>query len=166
MRIFWLLFLGLALHGAPFETLSSTFKQTVTSPEGTTITYHGTLHANAHNQALWSYTRPIEKQIYFDDTSVLIVEPDLEQAISTSLQSTHNLALFLQEAGAQEKRIIEHEGVVYTVTFKDALPHTVTYTDALENKVVIALFDVVLNQPLPLDIFLPSVPAHYDRIRQ
>ncbi|MBN2964195.1 outer-membrane lipoprotein carrier protein LolA [Sulfurospirillum sp. T05] len=166
MRILWLLLLGLSLHASAFETLSSTFKQTLSSPEGTTIVYHGTLHANAHNQALWSYTQPIEKQIYFNDTAVLIVEPELEQAISTSLETTQNLALFLQEASGKKTHTVEHEGVVYTITFQDNLPYTVTYQDVLENNVVIEFSNVELNEPLPLDIFLPHVPSHFDKIRQ
>lgn len=62
MRIFWLLVLALWLNAATFETLSSRFVQTVVSPEGTTLTYTGSVHANAKDQALWIYETPVEKK--------------------------------------------------------------------------------------------------------
>jgi len=166
MRIFWLLMMALSLHGATFETLSSRFTQTVVSPEGTTLTYTGSVHANAKDQALWVYETPVEKKIYFSKTEVLILEPDLEQAITASLKQAHNLMGFLQEEQTQETRIVVHEGVEYTVAFEQGLPATITYKDGLENKVTVTFSGTELNVALPIDLFIPSIPRHFDIIHQ
>lgn len=166
MRIFWLLVLALWLNAATFETLSSRFVQTVVSPEGTTLTYTGSVHANAKDQALWIYETPVEKKIYFNKTEVLILEPDLEQAITASLQQAHNLMGFLQEEQTQQTRIVLHEGVEYTVTFQHGLPATITYKDSLENRVSVAFSEIALDVVLPIDLFTPFIPKHFDIIHQ
>ena len=62
-----------------FKTIQSDFTQKVTNDQNKTIIYQGTFFATNDKKALWIYEKPVAKKIYFNNTRVLIIEPELEQ---------------------------------------------------------------------------------------
>jgi outer membrane lipoprotein carrier protein len=156
----------MSLYGFTFETFRGDFTQTVTSPESTSVVYRGELHANSVNQARWSYAEPMNKQIFFNEGDITIVEPELEQAILTSVDTTHNLTALLDEIQKDGTHAVEHETTTYTITIQGGMPQSILYTDELDNTVLIEFSNTKRNVLLKEEIFTPQIPPYFDIIRQ
>lgn len=172
MKLFLMAFLCIStLLGGKleaFKTIQSDFTQHVTNEQRKTISYEGKFYATKDKKALWVYDKPIVKKIYFNDTKVVIIEPDLEQVIITTHENTPNIAQLMQEA----KEIAPN---TYTTTFMDttytilASNHhieKVTYKDKLDNNVEILFTNQSTNLFLDNVLFSVEIPAGYDVIRQ
>ncbi|MDR0468119.1 MAG: LolA-like outer membrane lipoprotein chaperone [Campylobacteraceae bacterium] len=151
------------------KNISSDFTQIVTSNENMTLLYKGNFVATKNdNLAFWNYTEPLKKQIFFSKVKVVIIEPDLEQAIVTSLDQITDLSSVLNEALSKKKidEIVEIEimDIKYYISFKGDLPIKITYKDELENSVVIELYNTVLNQSIDSGVFDIKIPQNYDII--
>ena len=79
--------------GIEFNTLSANFSQTVQSDDAK-ISYGGDFSATKEH-AVWHYKTPAIKNIFFSFTKVVVIEPELEQAIITNIKETPNLTAFL-----------------------------------------------------------------------
>ncbi len=146
-----------------FDTLSSDFKQSVES-DGKAIMYSGNFIAEAKN-AFWHYAKPSVKNIYFYGDEVVVVEPDLEQAIYTKLKDTPDLGAILRSAKKVSENRYEavFDGIKYKVSLKNELPYEVKYRDKLENEVTITLSNVKKNVAIKdKGIFKPVIPQGYD----
>ncbi|MFV0482466.1 MAG: outer membrane lipoprotein chaperone LolA, partial [Campylobacteraceae bacterium] len=107
---------------------------------------------------------------YFEDSNVVVIEPDLEQAIITSVEKIPDISLVLNNAlnSNQEKdkdvkiKIFEIE---YTITFKDDKPTVISYLDEIENRVVINLQNTNLNMFIDKTVFEVKIPINYDLIQ-
>lgn len=172
MKLFWsLLALVSTLFSGElsFSSIQSDFVQKVTSPEGSVLEYKGTFYARNDNRALWVYKKPINKKnSFFNRDRVMIVEPELEQVIISSLDKTPNLSSLLSQA--KEVSTNKYEATfgdtTYEVRAKDGIPQSIHYLDKLENKVVILLQDVSTNLILNDVLFTMQIPAYYDVINQ
>ena len=102
-----------------FKTLSSNFKQSVTSEEAK-IEYAGNFIATRTN-AFWHYESPNLKDIYFSFDRVVVIEPDLEQAIITTIKNTPNLTEILANAKPNKNGIYEDELLAATGVKMSAL---------------------------------------------
>ncbi len=166
MRFFLLAFLFSAfVKAATIDTLSGNFIQTLLSPEADTVTYKGYLYIDSNERALWVYETPSEKKIFISNEFVTVVEPPLEQAIITKLDSTYKISSLLKETLENGETSITHSGVLYTVSFKDSKPTTISYADEMENQVTILLENVIINEQIDNNLFIPQIPSHYDTIR-
>ena len=149
-----------------FKTLSSNFKQSVTSEEAK-IEYAGNFIATRTN-AFWHYESPNLKDIYFSFDRVVVIEPDLEQAIITTIKNTPNLTEILANAKPNKNGIYEakFDDVTYQIELKNELPHTIKYTDKLDNKVEITLSGTQKDQKVNEALLIPEIPKNFDIISQ
>ena len=152
--------------GIEFDTLSANFSQTVQSDDAK-ISYGGDFSATKEN-AVWHYKTPTIKNIFFSFTKVVVIEPELEQAIITNIKETPNLTAILANAKPNKKGVYEasFDDVKYLIELKGDLPSKISYTDKMDNKVVINLSNVRKNAPVNEAIFKPTIPKNYDIITQ
>lgn len=160
-----ILFAG-SLEG--FKTIQSDFTQNVTNDQNKTIHYEGKFYATKNKKALWVYHKPVAKKIYFNDTKVVIVEPELEQAIITTLENTPNIAQLMREAKeiAPNRYQTTFMETTYTINATQNSIKSVVYKDKLDNHVEILFGEQSTNLFLDDTLFTPEIPAGYDRIRQ
>ena len=152
--------------GIEFNTLSANFSQTVQSDDAK-ISYGGDFSATKEN-AVWHYKTPTIKNIFFSFTKVVVIEPELEQAIITNIKETPNLTAILANAKPNKNGVYEasFDDVKYLIELKEGLPSKISYTDKMDNKVVINLSNVRKNTPINEAIFKPAIPKNYDIITQ
>ncbi len=151
-----------------FKTISSDFKQTITNEENTKIIYEGNLYATTDAKALWEYKKPVNKKIYFNQNRVVILEPELEQAIVTDLQSTPNLTELLKSAKKIDEKTYEtsYDDITYTIHAKSGQIDYISYMDKLENRVTIQMLNLTTNTVLDDSLFRVTIPSNYDIITQ
>ena len=171
MKLFttFLLTCSVLIAGAfDFDTISSDFKQTITNEENSKITYKGSFYATTKAKALWVYKTPVEKKIYFSQNQVVIVEPELEQAIITNLHNTPNLTEILKSSTKVDNTIYEttYDDIKYVIHVKNEIIDTISYSDKLENSVKIELFNQEINTFLDDSLFRATIPKDFDVITQ
>ncbi len=117
---------------------------------------------------MWIYEKPVAKKIYFNDTKVVIIEPELEQAIITTLENTPNIAELIRQAKeiAPNRYQTTFMETTYTITATQTTIKNVVYNDKLDNHVEILFGDQSINLFLDDALFVPEVPVGYDYIRQ
>lgn len=151
-----------------FKTIQSDFTQKVTNDQNKTILYEGMFYATNDKKALWIYKKPVSKKIYFNNTRVLIVEPELEQVIITTLENTPNIAQLLQEAKEVSPNRYEtkYMETTYTIfTHKEGI-EKVVYRDKLDNSVEILFANQSTNLFLDDVLFRAEIPKGYDIVRE
>lgn len=128
------------------QSFEAQFIQTLTS-QNEQILYEGEIYIQAPNNALWRYTKPIPKDIYIQESTSIIYEPKLQQAIITNIQENLNILSLIQQAKKIDKNTYEAKvaGVIYTILVQDGIPKEITFIDALENKIHIVFKNIKLN---------------------
>lgn len=151
-----------------FKTIQSDFTQKVTNDQNKTIVYEGTFYATNDKKALWIYEKPVSKKIYFNNTRVLIIEPELEQVIITTLENTPNIAQLLQEAKevSPNKYITYYQETTYTIYTQKEQIEKVSYRDKLDNAVEILFSNQSTNLFLDEELFRAEIPRGYDIVRE
>jgi len=151
-----------------FDTISSDFNQTITNDEGSKIVYEGSFYATTDAKALWIYKKPIEKKMYFNKNQVIIIEPELEQAIITNLENTPNLTSILRSAQKIDNNTYEavYEDLKYTIYTQNEMIVSISYKDRLENSIKIELFNQSVNSFLDDALFKTKIPDGFDVITQ
>jgi outer membrane lipoprotein carrier protein len=151
------------------KTFSADFEQKIVNDQQSRIIYKGKLFAKKqNNQALWIYTDPIDKKIYYSSCKVVIVEPELEQAIFAKLDKVPNILTLLHKA----KRVGEgryrttFNGIDYTIIFKEGKLSEIRYRDELQNRVTIRFYNQKRDQPIADKKFVWKIPAEYDILEQ
>ncbi|MDR2081276.1 MAG: LolA-like outer membrane lipoprotein chaperone [Campylobacteraceae bacterium] len=170
-----LLFFTLFLHAddSAFKSISSDFTQTIKNIENDTIKYSGNFQAMSegdNNFALWNYKTPIVKTIYFINNDVVILEPDLEQAVITSVAEMPDISQILNEAVKTNKLTNKEittsiNDINYTISFQNGMPAKIAYMDALDNKIEILLHNTLLNINIDKLTFRVNIPSNYDVVR-
>lgn len=156
---------------AYFDTISSykaNFVQTVVDSENVTIVYKGSFTAKRPFHAVWSYTIPTQKSVYINDKEIVVVEPELEQAIERESKDSFTLFNILEDATKVDAATYEKTigKIKYTLTIKGDTLHALHYQDDLENNVTIMFKDTQANIPLKSSTFHPVIPEDYDIISQ
>lgn len=151
-----------------FETISSKFTQTITNEENSKIVYTGSFYATKANKALWIYKTPVEKSIYINKEQVIILEPELEQAIVTNLKSTPNIADILKSSKEVKKDMYTttYDDTQYDIHVKEGKIAKLAYKDKLENSVVIEFYDQSINAVLDDVLFKVTIPSDFDIVTQ
>ena len=80
------------------ETYEANFKQTITNNSAKEILYKGKIYLTNTNKVLWRYQEPIVKDVYINNNQVIIDEPELEQAIISTVDDDLNLLKLLKES--------------------------------------------------------------------
>jgi len=151
-----------------FKTIQSDFVQKVTNDQNKTIAYTGQFYATHDKKALWVYEKPVAKKIYFNDTKVVIIEPELEQAIITTLENTPNIAHLITQAKevSKETYTTSFMDTTYTIHATTESIESVTYKDKLDNHVKILFSNQSTNLFLEETLFQADIPLGFDIIRQ
>jgi outer membrane lipoprotein carrier protein len=143
---------------AQIETYEANFIQSITNPSNKVIKYYGTVALKQPNKMLWSYTQPIKKYVYMNNQNIIIDEPELEQAIYTKLENEINLLEFLNEPDLVDDK--------YKLEFNGEKLISIFYTDQMDNKIMIKLSNIKINNKIPDQLFQFFAPLDYDIIRK
>ncbi len=150
-------------------TFVADFRQSVQNNQQSRIVYHGKLYAKKDkNQALWIYTDPIDKKIYYSSGKVVIIEPELEQAIFARLDKVPNILTLLKKAKqtGPHTYVTTFNNTRYTIIFENNQLEEIRYRDELQNKIRIQFSHQKINQPLQDERFVYRIPADYDILEQ
>lgn len=100
-----LLFCGqIFAFNAEYKSFSSDFTQKIRSMNST-INYTGNF-VITQKEAFWNYKSPAKKQIFINNTQVVVLEPDLAQATYSKLSDTPNLTQIFKQAKKNRHRQI------------------------------------------------------------
>jgi len=163
-----ILFLNIYANVFDFKTLQSDFIQTITNEQNSTITYKGSFYATSRQVALWIYKTPVRKKVYFIKNKVVIIEPELEQAIITNLQNSPNFTSIIKSAKqiSKNRYMTRYEDTNYYIDIKNKNISQITYRDKLDNRVSIKLKNQKKNIILDDVLFRLNIPKDYDILTQ
>ncbi len=163
-----MLFSSYIIANTTIKPFSGKFVQTVTNTNNKVITYKGDIFVNSSQQILWKYKSPTIKNIYLTHTSVIVEEPELEQAIYTSIQNSLNISQILKNAtkisDSKYETIINE--ISYTILLNGEKIRQIQYGDQLDNKIVITFFSVKNNPTYPANFFRFIPKEYYDIIHK
>jgi len=150
------------------KSYSSEFTQTIINSENTKIIYHGNLYIDNGKNILWRYTNPIRKDVYINKLNVMIVEPELEQVITSQINEELDLFNILNSSVKIDDNKYENSvnGIKYTIFLKNKILQNIKYTDEIDNKVNIKFFNTSNDIQLDESIFNFIIPSNYDIIRK
>ena len=144
------------------------FTQTIIDQDNVKIVYTGTFKALKPLHAVWHYKTPVEKTVYINNQQIVIVEPELEQAIYKYSPNSFTLFNILDnatkiDAKTYEKVINERK---YRLKVNNETLLSVEYLDNFENKVFISFSKQKPNSPLKQKTFHPIISEDYDIIKE
>jgi outer membrane lipoprotein carrier protein len=171
MRFLLLLFLGtLTLLASPKELHSfhALFTQTVVDDHNKKIVYHGELWASMPQNALWVYTKPVQKSISINGSKLTLIEPTLEQVTLRRLGDDIDFLAIIKKAKALDanhyKATIGEQ--TYLIEFTNEVLSSIRYTDGYDNHVTLSFSNGTMNKPIETSRFKPIIPADFDIIRE
>lgn len=161
----------LAAYGDHLTSFQAKFIQT-TYQNQEKIIYKGHLIAKRDHMAKWTYESPLKKEIYLNDSMVIVYEPALLQATTSKLK--HNIDLFsiIQESKLQTKQKDHHiysatiGDTTYYLEVKDDIPSRIIYNDHFNNRVEIQFVEQKINRDIPDSKFIFRPPEGIDFIEQ
>lgn len=159
----------LSANISELHTLESDFKQSIVNEQNSQITYSGKMYATQKdNQALWEYTTPIVKKIYYKEGNIVIIEPELEQAIFAKLTKVPNVLQLLNSAQklSDTKLVTTFNKIKYTITLDKNKIKKITYVDEIQNKVTIVFEKQTTNGYIKPETFVYSIPEEFDILEQ
>lgn len=164
------LFLSYSLFGniLDFKTINTNFKQIVKNKSGKEAVYKGELKIKGSDKILWSYKTPVIKNVYINKNSVIIDEPELEQAITSNLNDELNMVKIINNSKKVSTNTYENtlEDTKYIIIIENNILKSVSYKDELDNKVLILFTnfqkDIFIND----SVFSFTVPKNYDVIKK
>lgn len=158
-----------ALHLQAFDvnykSFGADFTQSVRSNDAL-IEYSGSFIIT-QNKAFWDYKKPVLKQLFISKNELIILEPELEQAMITSLDKVPNLSAIFKSAKKLSNTRYEatYEGVRYNISLENDEIKSISYKDELDNAVSITLFNVRRDFVVDESIFEAKIPKNYDILR-
>ncbi len=150
------------------KSFKAQFTQTITNSSKSNIEYKGEIFIKNNGKVLWKYKTPVVKNVYINQNFAIVDEPELEQAIFTSLESEINIIKLLNSA----KKIDENNykakvyNIEYNILVKNNQISSISYSDELENKVFISFTNIEQNIVIDDLIFKFAAPDYYDIIRK
>lgn len=171
IKLFLSLFIPILLFANPFEnikTFQGDFTQSIVNNSGKMIRYYGKMYAKHPNQIFWKYNDPILKDVYLNRSEVVIVEPELEQVIITSIDKEINLLKLLQDATkiAPNHYKSSINNMEYSIFLRDDHLSKIRYTDAVDNTITIFFENTKINQTLDKRLFTYTIPEEFDIIQK
>ncbi len=152
------------------KSIQSNFKQTIINEKNSKIVYQGKMSALADkNLALWEYTSPIHKKIYYEgDGKVVIFEPELEQVIFAKLGKVPNVLKLISSAKeiAPNRLKTKFNGITYYINLNGDKISSISYTDEMKNRVTIEFLNERVNTNINKNIFAYIIPKGYDILEQ
>ncbi len=151
------------------SSLESNFTQSITNDQNAKIVYHGKMYATReNNQALWEYTSPMNKNIYYKGGKLIIIEPDLEQVIYAKMDKIPNILTILDNAIEISENTLQtsFNNIKYNITMNDNKIEKIEYKDEMENRVRITFTQESVNHEIDSNIFNFVIPEDYDILEQ
>ncbi len=149
------------------QSFSADFEQTIADENGKELVYKGHLWAERPNSAHWQYTEPVVKDIYVLGTEVIVIEPDMEQAIIRTLNEEIDFFTILsntEQVDADRYKAV-YNAQEFAINVSSGLPKSISFSDTFDNKVVIRFHDAVKNTVIERRLFEPEIPASFDIVR-
>ena len=150
------------------KSFQSKFTQTITSSSSDIITYQGEVFIKNSGQILWKYKTPVVKNVYIENNMAIVDEPELEQAIFTTLENEINILKLLKEAKKIDNNnyVSTIDGTKYQISMSSNKIKKITYKDTLDNSVEIIFSNSIQDEPIDDNIFVFVAPSNYDLIRK
>jgi outer membrane lipoprotein carrier protein len=166
---FLVIFTSLQLFASldDITSFEADFTQSITDEKNKTLVYNGKITALKPQNAKWSYTKPVKKDVYINDFEVTIVEPEIEQVIVRTLESNFDFFKMISNAKkiAENKYLAHYKDSKFTIIKNGSLIESISYLDEFENRVQIKFKNQKQNQHVNKAIFTPSFPLEFDIIR-
>ena len=150
------------------KSFRADFTQIITNESQKTIEYKGKVFIKNSGKVLWKYETPILKNVYVLDKIAIIDEPELEQAIYTTLENSIDMIKLLKNSKKIEENKYQTElyNTVYTINIKKNIIDSLSYMDELENRVSIIFDNAEQNIEINDEIFNFLAPDYYDIIKK
>lgn len=150
------------------ESFEADFSQKITNEEKKTLEYKGKVFIKNNGKVLWKYETPIIKNVYVINNTVIIDEPELEQAIYSNLEENIDMIKLLKKAKKIDKNTYETKlySTLYKITTKNEKISSLSYKDELENSILISFTNISNNRNIDDKIFNFLVPKNYDIIKK
>ncbi len=168
-KMFFIFLLPSLIFGIDFKnvlTFSADFKQTISSENEKKAVYEGSVIAKRPKLIKWTYKKPVKKYLYIIANEVIMVEPELEQAMFKTINDDINFLQILKKAKkiSKEKYEAFYQNKKYTVLLKNDNIYKIIYKDSLDNDVVIEFFNQKINYKINNKEFKVNIPKDYDVI--
>ena len=151
------------------QYFEANFTQNIVDEHNKTITYKGNIKASKPQYALWQYKSPIEKQVYILPHKIVIVEPELEQAIVKKTGDNFDFFSLIKNAKKIDNKhyLAKFKGKNYLITINNNNIFTsISYKDELDNKITINFTDTKTDKIIEEKSFIPQIPEDYDLIAE
>jgi outer membrane lipoprotein carrier protein len=144
------------------------FSQKIVDDKGVEITYKGHITASKPRYALWQYIQPIKKSVYILPNKIIVIEPDLEQAIIKHLKGNFDLFKIIHNAKkmAKNKYLAKFKDKKYILTTENSTIKSISYKDELENDIEITFENQKENKKIPQEKYIPHIPDEYDIVSE
>ena len=150
------------------KTFEAKFTQTIINSSNKKIEYTGKIFIKEPSKIVWKYESPIIKNVYISKNFAIIDEPELEQAIFTSLKKEINIVKLLKNAKEIKTNVYltTMYDTDYTITLENKRIKSIKYKDELENSINILFTNILQNHEIDESNFKFKPPAGYDIIRK
>ncbi len=150
------------------NTFSANFEQHITDDQNKSIVYTGNIQAKRPNMALWNYETPVKKQLFIREQQVVILEPELEQAIIKNVSSDIDIFTIISKATkiSDEMYLAEYRDMEFILKIKDGVIQAISYEDVFENSIVLTFSQQRVNKMIDDEIFQALIPADFDILRE
>lgn len=170
MRFLYLLFIcsaALFAFAESVTTFQADFEQQIVDENGKKVVYNGSLSAVRPDRAYWRYDTPVSKKIYVLQDEVVMIEPDMEQAIVRKMQEEIDLFSILANAKEIDENHYEatYRSQSFMIATEKGVVASIRYRDDFDNKIELRFFNQVQNAPIPPETFQVTIPSSYDIIR-
>ena len=164
--LLFLLFNQLFAFFEDIQTFSASFRQSITDDHNKTIVYSGKILTKRPDMALWIYIAPVEKKIYMQKHTVIVVEPELEQAIVKELGNDLDLFAIFSKAKSlgNGSYLADYMDVSFKIEMEDDTIKSISYKDDFENSVEVIFENQKTNIELKESLFKADIPNDYDVI--
>jgi outer membrane lipoprotein carrier protein len=144
------------------------FRQNITDDQNKTIVYKGHIKAAKPQYALWEYTSPVNKQVYVSMYKVILIEPELEQAIIKKINTNFDFFSLIKNAKRIDKEhyVAHFDNKRYLLFIKNSILHTIQYKDEFDNNVTITFSKINEKKKIDKKVFIPHIPVEYDLVTQ
>lgn len=149
------------------NSFEADFTQSITDDKNKTLTYTGHVIASKPQNALWNYTKPLQKDIYISEFSVTIIEPEIEQVIIRRISSNFDIFKMIKNAKEieKDKYLAIYKDIKFNITTKNNIITSISYKDEFDNNVKIIFKNQKQNKEINKEIFYPKIPIDYDIVR-
>ncbi len=144
------------------------FTQTIIDQDDVKVVYKGVFKALKPLKAVWHYDQPVKKSVYINSRQIVVVEPELEQAIYKESQKAFTLFNILEDATMVDETTYEKkiDDRIYRLKVNKHTIISLTYKDNFDNKVSIVFDNQKPDAIIHAKAFHPIISEDYDIIQE